>query len=110
MFSKYKKKKFAIKEVETRKEINARESRNAHPGFDAFKQFTKINTDNIPWAIEILKELHPAFKFENNKFVATLIQYEFECECTEEQVKEARKYDMSPEEEEIRNMYKHCLE
>jgi hypothetical protein len=110
MFSKYRIKKSVVKEIEIRKEVHARESKNALFGVDVFKQFTKINTENIPTAIEILKELYPQYKFQSNKLTSNLIRREFECECSEEQVKEARKYDISPEEEEIRNMYKHCLE
>lgn len=110
MFSKYKTKKSVVKEIETRKEMHAREGKYALPSVNVFKEFTKINTENIPVAIEMLKELYPAFKFENNKATSYLITHEFDCECTEEQVKESRKYIIEPEEEEIRNIYKHCLE
>lgn len=111
MFSKYKKNKFALEKVEIRKESYARESKKALPAYNPLKEFVSIKTENIPYALEILKELHPAAILKNSITVASLIRYEFQCECTSKQVEEARGYYMtSNEEEDLRHIYKHCLE
>lgn len=111
MFSKYKKKKFALEKVEVRKESYGRESKNALPAYNPLKEFVSIRTENIPYAIEILKELYPAAALYNNVTAATLIRYEFQCECTVKQVEDSRGYYMtSNEEEDVRHIYKHCLE
>jgi hypothetical protein len=111
MFSKYKKKKFAVEKVEIRKKSYARESKDALLSYNPLKEFVSIRTENIPYAIEILKELYPAGTLDNNVTAATLIRYEFQCECTAKQVEDSRGYYMtSNEEEDARYIYSHCLE
>ena len=104
MFSEYRNRKIGIEKVEIRVPLEGR---------NPLKAFNFIKTEDIPRAIEVLKELHPAFKWGNHKSVACLISHEFSCKCTEEQVRDADtmyNYRAPIEQSELELMYRHCLE
>ena len=108
MFSKYKTRKVFLTKNTARKEVDIKVGKKGGFNKNDYKSFTRINTSNIPFAIEVLKELYVAYNFESDVGVANLIKYEFECDCTVEQVREARGYYTDVEEDD-KNIYKNCV-
>lgn len=106
MFDKYPNRKIAVTPAPIRQQVTAKGSTDVKK---LFKEFNEIKTENIPYAIEVLRELHPAFNFNSDKAVACLITFELECHCTEEQVKKSREFYKSTVEEDARLRYNQCV-
>jgi hypothetical protein len=108
MFSKYGRR--VLSALPIKKALESTPARIDTSGRDAYKEFTEMATENIPTAVEVLKEMYPRYNFNNDVYVSNLIKHEFECTCTPEQVREARSYYEPPEQTELELLYRHCLE